>query len=243
MKIVCTSDWHLDQSTAGVDRFEDTCQAIDVSVDAAIAMKADAYLMCGDLTDPNNVRSHRAVAKAVQVQMKLCGADVFPIWVVGNHDVIEDGSGVTTMSALSHCAPDYADHVIAEPCVVAVRDGKRWRRCDVIGLPFTASSHAYNPDEYIRSLVGKVDAAGPVLIVGHLNHGGITPGSETADMPRGREVFWPMEAIRECFPNSVVIGGHYHTPQEYDGCTIIGSMSRLRFDERDNDLGYLVVDL
>ncbi len=240
MKIVMSSDWHGDQSTAGVDRFEDVCGAVDQSVDAAIKMNADAYVMCGDLTDPNTVRSHRAVAKAIEVQRTLDEAGIVPIFVAGNHDVIEDGSGMTTMSALAATGRGYvyespgADHV---------------RGVTVIALPFTSTSHDYDPAEHIVEVKGALESGGaanrdrPVLILGHLNAEGISPGSETTDMPRGRNVYWPLDAIGECFPDATVVGGHYHTPQTYKGLTIIGSMVRLRFDERDNEPGYIVVEV
>lgn len=237
MKLVATSDWHLDQSTAGVDRYDDTCQAIDVSVDAAIEMKANAYLMCGDLTDPNNVRSHRSVTKAIAVQRRLRENKVQPIFVAGNHDVIEDGSGKTTLSPLA--ATGFGS-VYEQPTMQILECGVVF-----IALPFTALSHSYDPDEFIRKCAKAIgDDPRPVFIAGHLNLGGINPGSETTEMPRGRDVFWPMEAIRDCFPsNAAVVGGHYHTPQVYDGVTIIGSTVRLRFDERDNELGYLVMEV
>ncbi len=235
MRLVASSDWHGDQSTAGVDRYDDVCRAIDVSVQAAIDLNADAYLMCGDLTDPNTVRSHRAVAKAIKVQRTLHDADIIPIFVAGNHDVIEDGSGMTTMSPLAATGHGW---VFERPTMMQV--------CDVviIALPFTATSHEYAPGEFIRECHGGAgEHIKPVLIIGHLNLEGISPGSETTDMPRGRNVYWPMDAIKECFPTATVIGGHYHTPQEYNGVTIIGSMVRLRFDERDNTPGYIVVEV
>lgn len=240
MKIVCSSDWHLDQSTTGVDRYDDVCSAIDESVKAAIDLKADAYLMCGDLTDPNTVRAHRAVAKAVEVQRRLYAADVLPIFVAGNHDVIEDGSGKTTMSPLAETGLGL---VYESPGADEVHG------VTVIALPFTSTSHDYDPAEHIVEVKGTLETRpgnhmdSPVLIVGHLMLVGISPGSETTHMPRGRNVYWPTDAIKEHFPNALAIGGHYHTPQEYNGVTIIGSMVRLRFDERDNSPGYIVVDV
>ena len=241
MRLVCSSDWHLDQSTAGVDRYDDVCHAIDESVQAAIELNADAYLMCGDLTDPNTVRSHRAVAKAIEVQRRLYEADILPIFVAGNHDVIEDGSGMTTMSPLAATGRGW---VFERPQMWQMTTHRNQEDVVVIALPFTSTSHDYDPSEFIHACHKRVeDFLGPVLIPGHLNLEGISPGSETTEMPRGRNVYWPMDAINECFPAATVIGGHYHTPQEYKGVTIIGSMVRLRFDERDNTPGYIVVEV
>ena len=234
MRIVCSSDWHLDQSTAGVDRYDDMDAAIDESVRAAIQLKSDAYVMNGDLTDPNTVRSHRAVAKAIEVQRRLDDVGILPIFVAGNHDVIEDGSGMTTMSPLAATGRGF---VFERPMMMSLTT------VTLIALPFTATSHDYDPEEFIRKCHASGEHVKPVLILGHLNAEGISPGSETTDMPRGRNVYWPLDAIEECFPDATVIGGHYHTPQTYKGLTIIGSMVRLRFDERDNEPGYIVVEI
>ncbi len=238
MKIILSSDWHLDQSTVGVDRYDDICAAIDQSVQAAIDLKATMYIMGGDLTNPNTVRSHRAVAKAIEVQCELINHGVFPIFVAGNHDVIEDGSGKTTMSALKAVG---AGHVFERPEMI-VHEGVH-----IVALPFTATSHDYDPDEHIRLTAKAISLgtskAAPTIIVGHLNLNGASEGSETNAMPRGRNVFWPVDAIKQCFPKALVLGGHYHTPQEFDGVNIIGSMVRLRFDERHNETGYMVAEI
>jgi len=239
MKFVATSDWHLDQSTAGVDRIHDLCTAIDISVEAAIEMQADAYLMCGDLCDPHTVRSHRSVRKAVEVQTRLWDAGVVPIFVAGNHDIIEDGSGVTTMSALRYTGD--RGHVFETPSYIGLKNRSGEHLCNLIALPFTATSHAYDPEEFVRGIAQDMDD--PILVVGHLNLHGITPGSEATEMPRGRDVFWPTDAIRERFPNSAMVGGHIHTPQQYDGVHIIGSLARLRFPECDNETGYMVMEV
>lgn len=245
MKMVCTSDWHPDQSTAGVDRYEDVAAAVNVSVEAALDMKADAYLMCGDLTDPNTVRAHRAVALATDAQTRLVRGGVVPLWLPGNHDVIEDGSGMSTMESLRYCSPDGIDHVMKEPGCFVFQNAKGHTQAHVIHLPFTPSSHPYDPDALVRELADsdrEWDAM-PVIVCGHLNVEGISAGSETTEMPRGRDVFWPLDALAECFPNAVLVGGHYHAPQNFKGLEIIGSLVRLRFDERNNELGYMVLEV
>ena len=83
----------------------------------------------------------------------------------------------------------------------------------------------------------------PVIIAGHLNLEGITAGSETTKMPRGREVYWPLDAIRECFPDALVLGGHYHERQLYQGVQIIGSLARLTFGEEDTQPAFIEVEV
>lgn len=249
MRLVAVSDLHLDQSTAGVDRFDDVKHVLDQAVEHAIEIKADAFAFCGDLTDPHTVRSHRSVDALAEASARLKAHDVMVIMIAGNHDVIEDGSGRTVLDSLKHMD---IGHVITEPCVrelvtespVMVCGKPRIiDLCTLIALPFTPTSHNYDPDAFIRSLTGDNRATGKVLVIGHLNLEGITPGSETTDMPRGRDVYWPLEALRELYPEAMLLGGHYHTPQVFEGVHIVGSAARLRFDEANNDPGFIVLEV
>ncbi len=232
-KLVLSSDWHGDVITQGVDRYPEVEDSVEESVTYAIYNEADAYFFCGDLTDPHTARSHRAVALAHKTAARLRDAGIPSYWLVGNHDVVEDGTGANTLMSLSS--------------VATVMDSPRWfmmgrgNLLNVISLPFTPSSHRYDPVEFIEGL--EIDNDFPILIPGHLNLQGITPGSETTDMPRGREVYWPMDAIRKKFPKAICIGGHYHERQVYDGVHIVGSIARLTYGEGDNDVGYLEVNI
>ena len=74
---------------------------------------------------------------------------------------------------------------------------------------------------------------------------GIHPGSETEDMPRGREVLFPGEQTRGAVAR---MNGHYHARQTHglgDGgpdVIIPGSLARLGFGEESNEPGFLLVD-
>jgi DNA repair exonuclease SbcCD nuclease subunit len=163
------------------------------------------------------------------------------IWLVGNHDVIEDGSGSHTMSGFAG-ALTFEDElntiqVLDRPCVRLLRQDLL-----LVALPYVARSHAYDPAQYIREL----DDLGcrRVIVIGHLNLEGIEPGSETKDMPRGRDVFWPIAEIRTRWGDrALMLGGHYHEQQEYEGVHIVGSLERLTFGEEKNEPGYFIVEV
>ncbi len=237
MKIVVTSDWHLDSVTSGFDRFDDICAAVDETVQAAMDEKADYYMMLGDLCNPHTVRSHRAIAKAIDVGVDLEDAGIRTFWITGNHDVVEDGTGANTMLALR-----------AAGFTVFDNPGLYW--CGTfatIALPFAPTILGYDPADIIKSSVRycgdrRSDSA-PLLIAGHLNLEGISPGSETEDMPRGREVFWPVDALKEHFPTTPVVGGHYHKQQDHDGVHLVGSLARLTFGEQSNKPQFLVLEV
>jgi DNA repair exonuclease SbcCD nuclease subunit len=234
MKIVVSSDWHLDARTDGVPRFDEIEQAIDRSVEVAKLEQADLYVMVGDLCDPDGWCPTRAISVAVQ----LYQVGIDSIWVAGNHDVVEDGMGTTTLTPL--VAADIAHHVFEQPGeIMYSRKGKG--KIHVVGLPFTPSSHAYDPVITVRRM-SKPNAY-PTLVLGHLNIEGISAGSETRDMARGREVFWPIDAVRKRWPQAVCIGGHYHRAQEFKTIHIAGSLCRLRHDEEENNPSLMVIDV
>ncbi len=220
MKAVSISDLHLDQSTAGVDRYPDVCSVIDQSVEHAI------------------VRAHRSVAKLAQVRQRLSEHGIVSVAIAGNHDVLEDGSGGSVLDSLKY---DGYGPVFTRPEFQELCDYDGRPLCNLLALPFTPTSHSYDPEAFVIGHAAlnqpKVD-----LVIGHLNLEGITLGSETTDMPRGRDVFWPLKALRAHFPNAFLLGGHYHTQQVFNGVFIIGSGVRLNFAEKDNDAGFAVLE-
>jgi DNA repair exonuclease SbcCD nuclease subunit len=232
MKFLVTSDWHLDASTAGFDRFDDVLGAVNVMVKAAIDERVDVFVFNGDLCDPDTVRAHRAVAVAAAVAAELHLAGIKSWWIAGNHDVVEDGNGATTLSALRSIPGAMVFEDATHFC--GHRDSP-----DIVILPFAARSRAYDPGEFVATCERHREAA---LVFGHLNIAGITPGSETKDMPRGREVFWPLDEINAKFPKVLMVAGHYHRSQVFKDVRVVGSPARLTFGEQDNDPKYLIIN-
>lgn len=243
MKLLVTSDWHLDAYTAGVQRFDDVAAAVQLTVDAAKKHKVDAYAFLGDLCDPP-ARSHRAVAYAIDVAHKL--GKTPSLWLTGNHDVIEDGHGTSTLQALK-------ETVNSRVTVVDRPEGGLWPPIGayVICLPYTPRSHTYDPVAFIEEQAGEYKKHGkgrPAIVVGHLCIEGMHPGSETTEMPRGRDVFLPLAAIAEHFPDAFVLNGHYHkqcgpwADKHGNMVWIPGSLERLTFGEESNQPGYFIVE-
>lgn len=244
MRIIITSDWHLDAVTAGVPRFDDLHDDVEQTVDNALSCSAAAYLFLGDLTDPDNPRTLRAVTYALDVAQRLECGDVSTCWLAGNHDVIEDGFNTSTVSPFATIACALTEPYVAE--VGRVQRGV----VTVVGLPFTARSHTYDPATELERLKReaeeqdrKIFSRNPVIVIGHLNIEGASVGSETTEMARGRDVFWPTDAVDDLFPNALKFNGHYHRAQNRDGIIIPGSLERLRLDEAEHEPGYLMVDL
>lgn len=237
MKIVVTSDWHLDAVTAGVDRFEDITSDVDHVVRQTIEGDADLFLFLGDLCDPGTSRSHRAVAYSVGVARLLHENGIPSVWLTGNHDVIEDGRGSHTLMALRESGYTVIDRPTLHPAPQPLGGASP---IDILGLPFTARSERYDPDRFVRGCHRDRDC--PLLVIGHLTHPEAHPGSETEDFPRGRDEMWPIDAIREVFPYALVIGGHYHEAQELGGVMIVGAPSRFTFGEQNLKPGFLILE-
>ncbi len=233
MKIIFSSDWHGDVHTQGVDRYPEIEVGAMESVNYAVRVEADLYIFCGDLADPHNPRSHRASALAHKaVDTLKDDGGITSAWLVGNHDVVEDGSGSSVLDSLGEVA------VLFSSPVYWMLGGLK---LNVVALPFTPTSHNYDPVEFIGGV--QITNDYPILVIGHLNLKGITAGSETIDMPRGRDVFWPVDEIKAKWPNAIMVGGHYHERQVYKGVQIIGSMARLTYGEGDNNVGFLEMEI
>ncbi len=238
MKYLFTSDWHLDHTTDGHARFDEVSKAVDHSVRVAVEERVDLYVFAGDLSDPDGFAVHRAQAKAQATATQLKKNGIPSAWVAGNHDVVEDGFGTTVLSPMA--ASGVCD-VFEHPDVLRLPNDRI-----LIVLPFTPRSHSYEPAAYVRQLGAKMPAklrqSAHIVVVGHLGLAGINPGSETNEMPRGREVLWPLEELAKWFPKATLVGGHYHKAQEYKGVNIVGSLARLTHGEEKHEPSMLLLE-
>lgn len=240
VKMLVTSDWHLDATTAGADRFDDVAQAVEETVEAASSEQVDLFVFLGDLCDPDANRAPRCVAFAIVVARRLHAASIRSRWLVGNHDVIEDGSGTHTMTPMQAAqvrptadAPGWC--VVDRPMV------ERIAGATFVWLPYVPRCASYDAGEFVRS----VETSGMqqrVIVAGHLSIHGQVPGSETHDMPRGRDLWLPTDAIAERWPQAVVMNGHYHRAQQTP-VIIPGSLARLTFGEESHSPGFVIVEV
>lgn len=231
LKFLVCSDAHVDCSTAGVPRFEDIKGAIKETVQEAFKECCGLWAFLGDWTDPDSKRAWAAAELAARTSVDVHCQSMRQLWLTGNHDVVEDGLGSSTLGCLD------LSFLVTVPEVTFFGD------VAFLSLPYTPISLNYDPAEEVRRLEKECKGAREVVVVGHLNAEGIEVGSETTDMPRGRDVFWPLDQIRKSLPGALLIGGHYHRRQVYEGLQIVGSLERLSFGEEHNSPGYLIVEV
>lgn len=231
MTILFTGDWHLDAVTSGVERYDDLRRSLDWIADVVHQNEVRHLVFLGDLCDPDANRAPRCVSTAISFAERMHRDNVSTWWLTGNHDVIEDGSGTSTLSPLGAAGFPLVSHPNVE-----VVDGIAF-----IFLPFVPRAKAYDPEEYILS--ANVPVTGPVIIAGHLSSHDIEPGSETTEMGRGRDQWIPMDAIKSRFGNrALVVNGHYHQWQG-EGLLLPGSLERLTFGEEANEPSVALVDV
>lgn len=220
-RLVAVSDLHLDARTQGVARWDEIAASVSNAVHFATSNRVDGFLFLGDLSDPDSASAWTAASFAVSVARDLSDAAVPSLWLAGNHDVCEDGSGASVLSPLRAARLPLVEVVERCPRICTLSD------IGIAALPFTAVADAYDPEQFVR----RYREADVSIVVGHLNIEGATPGSEVSDFPRGREVLWPVEEIRRTWPGALLLGGHYHNAGPIRGVEIVGSIAALSHGE------------
>ncbi len=250
MKILLTSDWHIDARTAGVPRINEFSDYIDDLIVAIVSNKVDYVFHLGDFFNPGSMLVPFYTSKVIEFVQKIldCYYEVSAIVLIaGNHDVIEDSRGPTVLSPLK-AIYHHSDqvHVFEQPEAYELV-GHGSTRLGLLALPYVARS-AYNPDKATQAFSEAAKFSHvPLAVIGHQTVPGAIVGSETRDMPRGRDVDLPTDAIAQLNP-SLVAMGHYHKAQivSSHGLEIIipGSPQRLTFGERnDKNKGFTIVDI
>lgn len=234
MRFLVFSDLHLDAVTAGMRRIDDLHQGLVQVANIAVERGADVVACLGDISDPDAgsilVRAYDSLFGFVT---SMQAADKHVIFVAGNHDVIEDGSGATTIRPLRHVGVNVAE----QPRTFASGE------VDIICLPYASRATMYDPDRYVSSY-RRSPGARAAVVLGHMTGlDGVQVGSESRDFARGSSMPFPVEACRK-IGVSYMCNGHYHRAQTTpDGVHVPGSLARLRFDEETNLPGVLVFDV
>jgi DNA repair exonuclease SbcCD nuclease subunit len=257
VKFLFVSDVHADWVTYGVSRYEEIAKSMHETVAVAIEEEVDAYFFLGDLSDPEDgIAALRSLGLAMGCALELGEAGVQSFWLTGNHDVIENGRGesvLSPMAAMGHPLVELIDAPLFD-----VRNDRSGQKAawNLIALPFTASSHGYDPAAFVEACGRQLSAPRhaaqselPTIVVGHMTHiPGVQPGEETKEMPRGRETAFPLDAVAAIKGTKFVANGHYHRQQKFvadNGLEIHipGSLARLTMGEERNEPGYLLVEI
>lgn len=259
IRIVAISDLHADWWTDGYERFDDVRDSLEAAVDHAIETKADAFVFAGDAGNVGE-SSHRVAHLLGTAAARLAAVNMPSLWVAGNHDVDEGGSGTSTLTPLRMLeGVTFCARVFESPGVLPVSSGSN--TVLFVCLPYPSRARAYDPEAFIAGLPDAHLNAGTVVVVSHLNvpeiesMWGVRPelvrrGSEDAEMARGRRAYFPTEEVARiparCNRPVAIIQGHYHEPMRLHlgGSTdttmwVVGSPERLTHGEERKACSFL----
>ncbi len=246
MKILHTSDWHLDWMTHGVRRHDELRVAAHEMVKYAVAHDVDLFVFTGDLCNPDSGSCvFECVELAIMVACLLRDRGIPSVWVSGNHDVIEDGRGRTTLAPLAALGLNV--HVF-ETGACRYVSAKR-KGIEVLALPYPSATRPYSFDEVFASIPEAEPAHDPLLVLSHLSVPGVQLGEESHEMARGRDVNYPIERVLGLMKKrgGVMLQGHYHRRQSLNfgerWMHIPGSLAQLTFSEEHHRPGFLVIEV
>lgn len=245
--------------TAGVPRLNEIGPYVEELLEVVDRESVDYVFHLGDLFDPGTMLGAHYAATVIEIAAQINGeARAGSVWIAGNHDVIESSLGSTTISPLA-AAVAYGDTgaranvwVFERPGAARLSLGADGAGVALLALPYVARAvertsgfaHVYE-DAFVKA--ARFAEELPLVVIGHLTVPGALVGSETYDMPRGRDVDFPFEAVAALKP-AFVANGHYHKAQtvQAHGLTIVipGSPHRLTFGERDDTRkGFTVIEI
>lgn len=247
MRMLVSSDWHLDAVTAGVRRIDEFRDYVSTLI--AVSRNVDLVCLLGDYYDPGTMAAHRCESLLFAAVGELSAAGTSVVVLSGNHDVVEGASGtVTTLGgmreAVSYGYGRGAVTVVEWPMVLP------FPGITLVCLPYVSrANRGVYSDDSVRSLVERAllpSSEDPIVVIGHLTVAGADLGNESEEFARGSELDFPA-GIARLSPNAV-FNGHYHKPQtvRLHGMDIVipGSPQRLTFSETgDYPKGFLMVEL
>lgn len=231
-RVVVFSDIHPNKYTAGFPRYDDVAKTLGAVRDHVINTRPDVAVCLGDLCEPTDSQLLRCIQLAQWMANEFREAGIPSVWIAGNHDVLEDGHGTTSLDPLMFMPKT---EVFATPGWCPI--GKPGSSDVLVALPYPSASKPFDVLECARHMATKEIPSNATvrMVASHLMLEGIAPGSETEDMARGRDVFLPLDELVALFPRAVFTNGHYHSAQVYrDRVHIPGAVARFTRGEAGN---------
>lgn len=242
MRFLISGDWHPDVQTIGCSRHDEVAEAVERTVEVAKNKEIDCYVFLGDLCDPDqNGHTMRAIALAVRTATALEESGIQNVWISGNHCVSNDGTGATALTPLAALAEKARwIHVAEQPRVIPLLSSEG--AIGLLALPYPALVSVDERDISERAtLLIRQSPIKKYVVAAHLMIPSAQRGEETTEMPRGREVSFPLVATESA---AARMNGHYHRRQVTpEGIIIPGSLARLTFSEEDHEPGFVIVDV
>jgi exonuclease SbcD len=250
VKLLVTSDWHIDAVTFGVPRRREllayTQKLRTVIRDEAV----DVVIVAGDMFDPGGMLGSQYAADVINEFRSLAHLTRTRtlLAIAGNHDVVETDQLVTTLTpAACAFAESTADRIyVAERPTLLSFDGVSF-----LLLPYVARAYGERSATAFEAARQLVEQSGTeerrrLVVVGHLTIPGARMGSESHELARGRDDNFPVERIAALKPD-LVFNGHYHRPQIVDvgpfEIVIPGSPLSFATDDEAQGKGFVLAEI
>lgn len=237
MKILLFSDAHGDSSTAGMRRIDDISRGFQRVTSIALEREVDIVSYLGDLADPDcGSIIVRVLDQMFLMATTLSDNHITFFLIAGNHDTIEDGSGISTLHPLDRISNVF---VYERPGGMTIGD------YEFAFLPYPTRVTHYDPAKVLPTLFDAEKQRGRKRIVlGHCTDvRGARAGSESGDLARGGSLSFPIDQCKE-LEVDLMGNGHFHHQQvTEDGVHIPGSLECIRFDEEQNTPGIFIVTI
>jgi DNA repair exonuclease SbcCD nuclease subunit len=261
VKLLVTSDWHLDATTLGVSRLREFDGYLSAMIAAIDSERVEHVLVLGDYFDPGRLSAHELTSKLKDIafELSMAGAGTRVSFLAGNHDTVESSEGWTTLSPLAAAVRrgfgDGYVSVYERPSFARLGSFRTARVVGFLFLPYVAvareRTERHRDDlatAFREAADARFEAGLPLVVAGHLTVPGARLGSESAEMSRGREVDFPSGKVRALRP-ALTLNGHYHRSQVVRAAcglevVIPGSPHRFRAGERDDaHKGFLIAEV
>ena len=270
IRLLHFADAHIDMARQGRHdpetglplRVLDFLKSLDAIVDAALEERVDLVIFAGD------AYRDRSPAPTYQREwgkrmMRLSGAGIQTVLVIGNHDVSPATGRAHTLQEYDTLKVPHI-HVISRPCLLGPQD-LNGLPVQLIGIPWltrsgwmasveTDSANTENMDDIleekltgiIESYLNQLEPDLPAILTSHVSVQGASYGNERSVM-LGRDLVLPASLVKDARLNYVALG-HIHKAQNLNEGSLPpviypGSIERLDFGEIDDRKSFVIAEL
>jgi exonuclease SbcD len=273
VKILHTSDWHMNETLGRVDRSGDICHALEQIARYLDEHEVDVMLATGDLfserSRPEQMRA--AIGKIREIFLPFLSRGGTIVAISGNHDnevffeTVRDALDLAAPAGdapADGIAPSGRFYITSDPQVLRLRDdeglvvqfvlmpyptARAYLRGDATRYRTIEEKHTAIQEAFTTTLYNffmKLDPALPNVLVGHVHVRGVSVHTLYKISESEDVVFEPGNIPTNW---SYVAYGHIHKPQAVfasaEHVRYAGSIERMDVAERDDTKSVVLVDV
>lgn len=256
MKILHTSDWHVD---GGLNygnqeqRFQDRIVILDSMIDRAMKEKCVIFLHAGDITNTPHP-STKTIRELQKIVRRITDAGIHFVDISGNHESHRTSDRPPVGKLLEEINPKMV-HIFTKA------EFKEIAGVQIAGMPWIHRSQVQAQErfaglskeelnaeiskmatELMETMIAQADAKKPLVCAAHCTINGAVMGQEREVMI-GTDFSLPHVIFEDKKVNYCALG-HIHKAQEVGRPWIrySGSPDRVSFGEKDEEKSFVIVD-